>query len=280
MLINKSFILLFFVFFLLSGFVLSAQQPDIVDNQLKNISLNFKKFSTLVDEKDIVSLAMNIDSNLISILDVPGSFEYDFSVLNNNVSILVSDDGLFRIFTWNIFYGVRGFHYFGYVQYLDKATGEYNFFVLKDQSGNIKRPEKGVLKAKRWYGCLYYELITNSIGRYKFYTLLGWDGNNELTSKKLIEVVTVKNSGLRFGYDFEFEGKKVDRIIFEYSNKTQMSLRWNDDLGMIVWDHLSPIRAGYEGIYQYYGPDFTYDGLIFKNKRWEFLSDIEVNNEE
>ena len=43
-----------------------------------------------------------------------------------------------------------------------------------------------------------------------------------------------------------------------------MMLRYDDKLKMIVFDHLSPSKPSYEGKYQYYGPDFSYDGLIFE----------------
>jgi len=32
-------------------------------------------------------------------------------------------------------------------------------------------------------------------------------------------------------------------------------------MNMIIFDHLSPSKPSYTGNYQFYGPDFSYDGL-------------------
>jgi hypothetical protein len=45
---------------------------------------------------------------------------------------------------------------------------------------------------------------------------------------------------------------------------------------MIVFDHLSPSESIYEGQRQYYGPDFTFDGYKFVNKRWKLFPDLDL----
>jgi len=68
------------------------------------------------------------------------------------------------------------------------------------------------------------------------------------------------------------------RILFEYSARVQMSLRWIDSKKMIVFDHLSPTKASLTGNYQYYGPDFSFDALRFENGTWELVEDVDVRN--
>jgi hypothetical protein len=47
---------------------------------------------------------------------------------------------------------------------------------------------------------------------------------------------------------------------------------------MIVFDHLSPIESGIEGVYKFYGPDFSYDGYEFKAGKWRYRSNLDVRN--
>ena len=47
---------------------------------------------------------------------------------------------------------------------------------------------------------------------------------------------------------------------------------------MIIWDHLSPSNKTLEGRYEYYGPDFSQDGLFFKDNEWKYYPDIKPKN--
>lgn len=46
--------------------------------------------------------------------------------------------------------------------------------------------------------------------------------------------------------------------------------------GMIIFDHLSPASKAMEGQYQYYGPDFTYDGFVFEDGKWNLYSNLDL----
>lgn len=69
--------------------------------------------------------------------------------------------------------------------------------------------------------------------------------------------------------------------MFEYSSEVSMSLRYNDKMDMIVYNHLSPRKEGnvLEGLPQYYGPDGSFDGLEMKKDKWVVIEDIDVRNE-
>ena len=62
-------------------------------------------------------------------------------------------------------------------------------FSLTDKSADIKNPENTVGEASKWYGMLYYKIVPVKIKRKKYYTLLGWDGNDKITAKKIIDVL-------------------------------------------------------------------------------------------
>jgi hypothetical protein len=88
-----------------------------------------------------------------------------------------------------------------------------------------------------------------------------------------------KNGDTVFGKElFKFPRKYPRRIVFQYSSEVVMSLKYYDDKQMIVFDHLSPKDAFMEGQYQYYGPDFSYDGFTYHKDKWKYIEDIDIKN--
>jgi hypothetical protein len=206
------------------------------------------------------------------------SFYYQFDSLKN-VSILFSNDKLVKIYTWNLKFKNCEYVFFGFVQYFHKKKNEYLVFDLTDNTKNIIDPENATLNSSNWYGSLYYEIIDEKVQNETYYTLLGWKGNNQITNKKVIETLYFTSSGkLVFGKSIiRIERKSKKRLIFEYSIKTTMMLKYNSNLSMIIFDHLSPTNTSLMGLYQYYGTDGTYDGLKFENDLWLFYSNLRIN---
>ena len=135
------------------------------------------------------------------------------------------------------------------------------------------------LSANKWYGCLIYDIIENNQA-VDIYTFLGYDPDNPFLSKKIVDILWFNDMGEPvFGKEiFHYKNRIQNRIIFEYSSKAQMSLTWNKKDEMIVFDHLSPSKPGYTGNFQYYGPDFSYDALKYKNGTWELIEDVDMRN--
>lgn len=218
------------------------------------------------------------------------SFNYSYDSLKN-IGILKSDDELLRIYTWNMLMSDYSNQYFGFIQYFNKHDKEYTIFPLIDMSAEIENPERVTLTHDKWYGALYYSIIETKGKRHKYYTLLGWDGNNELTSKKIIDVLYFTQSGKpRFGtnifYITKGDGRRrikhrqnrQKRIIFEFSSNVVMALRYEKKTKMIVFDHLSPSENHLQGNFQYYGPDWSYDALKFHKGKWQYYIDIDPRN--
>ena len=202
--------------------------------------------------------------------------------------MLKSADELLKIYNWNIIFSDGSYKYYGFIQYLDVKSEEYLIYELVDKSDSIQKPEKYILSNENWYGALYYQIIENEGPRYKFYTLLGWDGNNEWSKKKIIDVLYF-NSSLkpRFGSNIFSTIKQGDkrkravrqkRIIFEYNSKVNMTLTYNSKMKMIVFDHLSLDDSSSSDDMRYYGPDWSYCGLKFKKGKWHYYDDIDPRN--
>ncbi len=273
---NKIFIKLFLIFLIFSYFQ-SFSQSD--SSQVQSLKKIFDKIKTSYSDDSIFYYANSADSLCVHIFSSENAFEYNFDILKNYLSFLTSDDEKLKIITWNIATdNLNNYKYFGYILYRPKKNGQTYFFKLTDKSDEIKNPQRANISAKKWFGCIYYQLITNKAGSTTYYTLLGWDGNSLISNKKIIEVLTFKKDKPVFGYDFDIEGEKYKRIIFEYNKQAEMTLHYDPNAKMIVWDHLSPSEPKYKDIYQFYGPDFTYDGLKFKQKKWYFYSNIDIKN--
>lgn len=215
----------------------------------------------------------------IMVVNQVASFDYPFDSLKN-VGKIVSPDKTFRIYNWNLAYSDGSYEYFGIIQKYSKKHKRFIITELIDNSKNIINPEQLILTNDNWFGALYYSIIPVKSGKNTYYTLLGWDGNNDFTTIKLIDIVSFSRSGKpKFGKNIFVLGKtKKKRIIFEFSYLASMSLRYHEKNKMIIYDHLAPSSPKYEGRYQFYGPDFSYDALYFKNGKWNYQSDIDVRN--
>jgi len=226
---------------------------------------------------------------LESALIADKSFDYPFDSLIM-IARLISDDKKFRIFDWNIRKSDGTYEYFGYIQALNRKEKKYILYPLKDNSDNIKNPETQLLDPLNWYGALYYKIILNKFAGKRYYTLLGWDGNSDITQKKIIDVITFNSKDKPvFGASIFKYNKKINkRIIFEYSATVSMSLRYDKQFlnngkkkkNMIVFDRLAPLDNNLEGQYQFYYPETNiFDGMLFRGGKWNYEKDIDARNQ-
>jgi hypothetical protein len=134
------------------------------------------------------------------------------------------------------------------------------------------------------------------------YTLLGWQGLNLLQMQKVIEILTFDYKGNpQFGKKvfYKYQNGENKRVIFNYSSTTSMSLRfdestlsknkrWNasrkkfdpvkEKVHMIIYDRLVRLesRESREPLQVPAGD--AYDGFIFVNGRWNFISGVDARN--
>lgn len=165
---------------------------------------------------------------LIFILSQKDADKTDFSKVRN-LSVQEPPDRKFRIFTWVVPTSNGKHEFFGVFHSYNKNRKRYNIIELNDVKNDIEAIEIKVLRKNDWYGALYYEIIPVKSNRRQFYTLLGWDGNDNFSNKKIIDVLSINSSGHpSFGANI-FAGtfRHNRRIIFEYSNNSTMLLRWD-----------------------------------------------------
>lgn len=211
-------------------------------------------------------------------LAMDSSFYYPFSKVQT-LGILSSPDSLFRICHWNLPLRDGTHMYFGFIQMNPESFGNV-VYELTDLSGQLTEPEDKTLQQGDWFGCLYYDIVPVYRGEGNYYTLLGSDMNNLFSSRKVIETLSFDSPHAPvFGLPVIHTGKMVKkRMVFEFADRAKMSLTYHPDRQMIIFDHLSPPDPSLTGLYQFYGPDFSYDGLDLSGGKWVLQEDIDVRN--
>jgi hypothetical protein len=213
-------------------------------------------------------------------LNETGAFEYPFDSLQG-IARLTSPDERFRILNWNIPLNNGTHLYFGFIIVRDKEKSQFILHELIDKSDEIRNPESAVLSPDKWFGALYYKIIQTNHKKKTYYTLLGWDGNNAMIWKKVIDVITFRNDGVPvFGESALFDQGKYSkrRIIFQFKAEVVMTLRYEQNSNRIIFDHLAPEIANANEMFQYYVQTFSYDAYSFRKGKWQLLNDVDARN--
>lgn len=217
---------------------------------------------------------------LLSLLKSGNGFTSDLSQVKTLVK-LESPDQLFKLLNWNLPLENGQLSYFCFLVFNPaKVKNGLSYIEFIDQHFTIEKPENKQLKHTQWFGCLYYKLIKTKYKKTDYYTLMGWDGHDNFTNRKIIEVFKFDSRMLPvFGHQvFEGTKRKQHRVIFDYSKEVTMGLNWNDKLDMIVFDHLSPPDDKLLNQFMFYGPDMTYDGFKWEDGKWKYYQTIDVKN--
>jgi hypothetical protein len=223
------------------------------------------------------------NAGLDTLLKLPESFSYSFALVKN-LSVLTSEDERFRIYTWMLPTG-RGmkYQYFGFVQVYNQDKQTIKLYDLQEKEyTNNQTSEYLRLTDSSWYGALYYKIVQRRHDKKEHYALLGWKGKDIFTTRKVIDNIVITPTKIEFGKPvFKAGGKPKSRIILEYNASANVSLKYNEEERMIIYDHLSSSdpKPESKGMYSLYGPDMTYEGFRFKDGYWLFEKDVQVRNE-
>jgi hypothetical protein len=272
------FLLLFSAAFVKAQKIDSTNLSDLQDYELRLAGLGEQMVRSF-DEETRVTCGKNFIMQFSRALRVEGSFYYPFDSLKN-VMRLISPDGLFRIFTWNVATNDEKFRYFGVVQMnpemlkkLNKDMPLYNsFYPLIDRSDSLASFLYTETSADRWYGATYYKIIKTTHSKRDYYTLLGWDGSGDKTNKKIADVMFFKEGKPRFGAPiFDLKRKTVFyRMVFEFNDKASMTLRYEEKRKYLIYENLVVDKPGNEYSFEHYFPDGSFDYMIWNKKgQWE-----------
>lgn len=206
-----------------------------------------------------------------------GVFEFPFDKLK--FCTLTSIDKKIRLFNWNQPFDNGNSKYFCFVLEWNEKKQLLSVTELIDTQKEIEKVDQKFLTPEKWLGTLYYDIIPMERSKSNdTYTLLGWQSKDHLTTKKVIDAMTVKNGKVRVGAPiFKTDMDTYKRMIFEYSEDASMSVKYYWKKKHIVMDHLSPLQPMMTGIYSEYGPDGTYDRFVLDKGKWVLQKEVDVS---
>lgn len=237
---------------------------------------------TFAANDDAIKLQKNAEfvKKFTAALKINGSFSYPFDSLKR-ISILKSPDNAFRIITWFLPMLDGTYRYYGAIQ-MSTTNGSLKLFPLTDATASTT-DFNAITTNKNWIGARYYEMVPVIVnGKQPYWLFLGWKGNNQKTTKKVIEVLSFEKGEPVFGKNiFETEKKSPlkNRVVFEYNKLNAMTLTVDPKVNMIVFDHLAPYDSKMTGNYEYYAGDASFDGYKLVWGKLSLIEDVELKNE-
>lgn len=185
-----------------------------------------------------------------------------------------NDQDQIRVLSWNVELADRTHRYGGFIITNDGWT-EFSQDERLDLDDGLDTQRR--YKPEDWPGAIYYEVVVRTHKRNTTYLLLGWQGGDATTTRKVIESLDINRGRVRFGAPvLEVEGRRTKRHLLVYGDAVSAALRHEPDANRIVMDHLSPPSPDLEGLYAYYGPDFSYDAFVWRKDIWVLESDVKV----
>lgn len=230
-------------------------QSNTNNNNIENILVEkITQVYACKDELCIEGRNQDFRAELLQFLHSGKAFDYHFTSLKNKIGIIDSPDEKLKIFTWNTLDYNNNYIYYCFILYKkNHKKKNYEIIELKDYSKKLNRIENKTLNEHKWFGALYFDIIPVNKDNKTYYTVLGWDGNNTFTDKKIIDVFSINNNKATFGYPlFKLSSKIQNRFIIEFKAESYCSLKYFEKNKTIVFDKMQPINPEAEGIYEFY----------------------------
>lgn len=284
----------------------SSQRGSMIlmEKKMKRIGLQF--LSDTIQENRVKG-ARDFVKLLIEALKVENSFQYPFDSIPYLAKV-VPEDSSFKIFTFQIMLDNYTFVHYGCIQ-LNRST--IKLIPFKDYSDTFPIAPQYTISNKNWYGAVYYKSVTKKIGAKSVYFLFGYDQNDLLTDKKIIEALWIeKDSIARFGMpvfektttetvsagnkfmkvstDRPIPPKKIVktyyRYVLEYRKKASVNLKYEKDKDLITHDHIASLDDKVQDVAFMKVPDGTYEGLKWDKVKWVWqeyvkLAEVESNKD-
>lgn len=273
-----------------------AQDKAVMAQHQKRLASLLELAATAPTDNERYLASEQAVGELTAALDEEGSERWKWQ-LPTVASVLASPDGQLRIFTWAVVRDNGEFECFGAVQFYNERDEEYQYLLLNDKSEDIMNREESVLSASNWFGAVYQDIIQTSHAGKTYYTLLGWNGVDNLTERKIIEPVVLRGGVPQFGAPLFRRERNLRRVVLEYRNDAMVNLSYEEQFveevqrdrvkvkgsnryrtvekrkqhkeKMIIFDEVEPQIPGMEGLFQYYVPSGLELAYAFVDGKWE-----------
>lgn len=240
-------------------------------NNFQNDSLSFEERAASIHD---------FIPRFVTALKEKNSYLYPFDSLLF-ISKIKAPDNAFKVFTWELKEPLETHRYYGAIQF---NSEDLKMKPLFDYSDTMDYHTQMVLTPENWYGAIYYNcVLTENKKGDKFYTLFGLDKADFVSTRKVLEVVTIDNNNeVIFGKEpfieyYDSTGrlfKKQNRMFLEFYDKATLSLNYNTEKELIIYDHVTPPSEKEKDAEFSYIPDGTYEGLIWKKDKWVWVSRV------
>lgn len=261
---------------LLLPFLGVAQElPSLFSSEIDSLNKYGKEIIESSTDEQKAAANSKFKAVLEEVLANNASFDADFGKVEK-ISVLKAHQ--LKIYNWTLPHTDGTYTYFAFTQF-KTADDKVIVTELIDKSAELEKLETKTFTANTWFGALYYEIIHDKKIGEDYYTVLGWDGNNLMTNKKVIDVIVVDSKGnIKLGAPiFKMEKRTQRRVIFEYSKNASMSLKYHPKQQQIIFDFLVPSSSRVKGIYEYYGPALdTFDALTLDKNKWVYEKDVKI----
>jgi hypothetical protein len=273
---------LFLITFILLASASFAQHFSSTEKRiLQKKEDSLKTFATQILNGRNVEDRFTADSEftrtLVRALQIKNSFYYPFDSLVS-IARVVPADSSFKIFTWQLAINGDMIRQHGAIQ-INTPDGSLKLFPLIDKTDLIKNIDDTITSNRAWIGALYYKIVEEKAFGKNYYTLLGFDDNNMVSDRKIIDVLTFKDGQPVFGGPyFNFQNNNlhkgaIDRYVMEYKKNASPKLSFDNEMDLIIYEHLVSETGEPQKKYTYI-PDGDYEGLKWKDGKWIHIEKI------
>jgi hypothetical protein len=266
-----------FLFSSLLMLALTSNAQDFSELSLLEDTLNVLSYSVINDpvEENRFASCNQLIKKLVSGLKSNHSFKYPFQRMAS-VSIQYPADSSFRIFSWQLYVNENEYRYYGAIQMNKEAL---QLFPLIDRSFEIDHES---YHPNAWYGVVYYKILTRFHPQYgTYYLLFGYDAFSFFKRRKIIDVLWFDQGKPQWGLPvFKKNEDALQRILIEYSAEVSVGLNYDEQMELIIYDHLIEQEGKYgEGLTKY--PDGSYEGYREQNGDWIYIEKVfhQINEE-
>ncbi len=223
---------------------------------------------------DRVGYSERFAKQLVRALKIPNSFLYPFDKIKNKINIIYADDNSFRMFNWAIVPSLGTKRYYGAIQMPSEKLKLYGLHDYTEELG--KGAEDSVLTNGKWFGAIYYRIMSNMVEGRKIYTLFGLNSSGPASNRKVLDPLIIDEHGVTMGAPIfgvaseNFPQRRVNRFILEYKKQSQVSMNWDPERQAIVFDKLVSQMNDPHRKYTFV-PSGEYDGFRWGNDMWNYV---------
>jgi hypothetical protein len=261
------------------GAQISAENKEWLHGREKSLQVHSQNMINAEAAEDRFASDSMFIRGLLAMLKTPYSFYHPFDSIKT-VSILYPPDSSFRVFSWQVQRDEAYFRQYGAIQ-LNTLNGSLSLYPLFDVSDFVANPTDSVRQGRNWIGAIYYGIVQKEFEGKRFYTLLGYDDNDYLTTRKWIEVLWFDQDErpMMGGDFFEYPSDDikppppVKRLLIEYKKDAGVRLKYDTERDLILLEHLVSLEDRND-LKHTLVPDGDFEAFQWKEGKWRYIEKV------